>query len=236
MGHKEILQPSSREIKNPLSWSSKNCTNWTKNGKHFGRHSIRSAWTSQTFSKNSTIPMLKVCTVMRWWMRRSRIELVWEEQKSILTRWTKSYPSGTCIVRYTRKFSTRESVSILARTPTQNTTQRLSLVWICVWGSLAIIYIYIHTPASLSLSLSFSLSYLNLFIEIYLLIKTHSSDNNNQFTRFISLSVRQSLSLSLSYSLRIDPIALLWKENERERRKRRRRKKREIWDHTMTTN
>jgi hypothetical protein len=30
-------------------------------------------------------------------------------------------PRGTCMVRYTRKFSTREIVPILAKTPTQNT-------------------------------------------------------------------------------------------------------------------
>jgi hypothetical protein len=100
-------------------------------------------------------------------------------------------PSGTCIVRYTRKFSTRESVSILARTPTQNTTQRFYFTWICAWRSQAriYIYIYIYMGSSLSLSLSLSFSYLNLFIEIYLLTKAYSSDTNNRFTRFISLAL-----------------------------------------------
>lgn len=103
-------------------------------------------------------------------------------------------PSGTCIVRYTRKFSTREIVSILARTPTQNTTQRYDFIWIYAERNL-IQRIYIPAYAFVSVSLSFFFFYLNLFIEIFhLLIEIHSSDTNN---RFISLALLTCMHINI---------------------------------------
>lgn len=95
---------------------------------------------------------------------------------------TTNIPSGTCIVRYTRKFSTREIVPILARTPTQNTTQRLYFIWICAEWSRIITSIYIHVHFSISSTWICSLK------SIDFLIRIHSSDTNNRFTWFILLT------------------------------------------------
>jgi hypothetical protein len=78
--------------------------------------------------------------------------------------------------------------------------------------------VYEYSQYFFSISLFF-FAYLNLFIEMDLLIKTHSSDSNNQFTRFGSFCVL-FLPVYRSEWIGLNRKRLQEQERERERKKK----------------